>query len=75
MFDIYRHVQEMNDKHNFNLGITEEPHVLRSDLDAVPEIQELFHQHHYEWMEAPSGKYSPMMCWENYASYAATKKK
>lgn len=48
---------------------------MMSGLDVVPEIRELFHRHHCEYMAIPSGKYSSMMVQEFYASYVATVKK
>lgn len=72
MFDIYRHVQELNNKHNSNWFITENPRILTYGLNTYPEIQELFYRHRYESMTAPLGKSSSMMVREFYALYAAT---
>lgn len=75
MFDINRLGKELNDKYNFNRGITEEPHIFKFGLNPVPNIWELFPRHQCELMTAPLSKDSPMIVREFDVSYAAIIKK
>ena len=64
-----------DEKENKNWGIIEEPRVVTTGLDVIPEIRDLFHRQCCEWMARPPGQYGNNMVRKFYASYVATTRK
>lgn len=52
-------------------SIFEKPQIITSGLESIPRLQDTIAWYRLQWLAALSGKYSPSLVRELFASYAA----
>lgn len=55
-----------------NRAIIQEARVVTDNLSVLPDIQELFQAHHFQWMSRKLGHYGILITTEFYSVYVAS---